>query len=78
MLTLILYTTDGCHLCEEAKALLLAAATRCSVRIEEVDIADDDRLLQRYGVHIPVIARQDNGRELGWPFGLTDVVAFLR
>jgi glutaredoxin len=65
MLTLILYTTDGCHLCEEAKALLLAAATRCSVRIEEVDIADDDRLLQRYGVHIPVIARQDNGRELG-------------
>ena len=72
MRPLILYTTLGCHLCEHAEAILDAA--RC--RYETIDIAEDLTLLERYGVRIPVV-RDDQGRELGWPFDTAQLTAFL-
>jgi hypothetical protein len=33
-------------------------------------------LLERYGVRIPVV-RDDQGRELGWPFDTAQLTAFL-
>jgi len=63
-LTLLLYTTSGCHLCEQAEALLQSA----SAPVETVEIADDEALLERYGVRIPVLRHRETGRELGWPF----------
>lgn len=71
--TLILYTTLGCHLCEQAKDQLWPALTHCGWRLQEVDIADSASLMDRYGTRIPVVAREDSGTELGWPFG-TDAV----
>jgi len=44
---------------------------------QDVDIADDGSLLERYGARIPVLRRTDNGAELGWPFDAVAVVQFL-
>lgn len=66
--TLLLYHTEGCHLCEQAEALLRPFAQARGWRLERVDIARDDGLLARYGVRIPVVRDESRGRELGWPF----------
>lgn len=73
---LVLYSTVGCHLCEQAKALLipLLGPEDC---VEEVDIADSDQLLERYGVRIPVLRNNENGNEIGWPFDGDQLQTFL-
>jgi len=50
--SLVLYGRPGCHLCDEARAVL----ERIGHPFEEVDIEADDRLLARYLERIPVIA----------------------
>ncbi|MFG6158045.1 glutaredoxin family protein [Halomonas sp. 1390] len=62
MIRLRLYTTLGCHLCEQLEALL---ATLCAepYRLERVEISDDDALVERYGVRIPVLV-DEAGQEL--------------
>ena len=62
MIRLRLYTTLGCHLCEQLEALL---ATLCAerYRLERVEISEDDELVRRYGVRIPVLA-DEAGEEL--------------
>ena len=50
---LILYERDGCHLCDEARALLDEMVGRD--RYARVDIDADDDLVVRYGFRIPVI-----------------------
>jgi hypothetical protein len=69
---LTLYTTEGCHLCEHAEAIL----DELALPFTAVDIADSDALMERYGVRIPVLATA-SGRELGWPFDGSAVTAFL-
>jgi glutaredoxin len=49
----VLYERPGCHLCEEAAALLDARLGMD--RYDRVDIDTDDELLVRYGHRIPVI-----------------------
>ncbi|MBT4161219.1 MAG: glutaredoxin family protein [Gammaproteobacteria bacterium] len=72
-----LFTTLGCHLCEQALAQLLTLRENgFAVDIVETDIANSDELMAKYGVRIPVIAREDN-EELGWPFTLEELTAFL-
>ena len=51
-MSLLLYGRAGCHLCDEARAVL----QRIGHPFEEVDIEADDELLARYLVRIPVIA----------------------
>jgi glutaredoxin len=50
----VLYERAGCHLCEDAAALLdeMIGADR----YEHVDIEADDDLLVRYGHRIPVVS----------------------
>ncbi|MDI5933952.1 glutaredoxin family protein [Halomonas kalidii] len=55
MIRLRLYTTLGCHLCEQLKALLAILVTE-AYHLEEVEISEDDALVERYGVRIPVLA----------------------
>ena len=74
--TLILYSSLGCHLCEEAKALI-APLLSTGWLLEEIDVADDDCLMERYGVRIPVIKRVDNDTELCWPFSVEQAWALL-
>lgn len=47
----ILYTRAGCHLCEDAKALLL----RYGLSPAEVDIDRDPNLRARYNECVPVV-----------------------
>jgi glutaredoxin len=51
-LSLVLYGRSGCHLCDEARAVL----ERLGHPFEEVDIETDDALLSRYLERIPVVA----------------------
>lgn len=70
---LTLYGTPGCHLCEEAEALLRQAAGARAIEWRYVDIALDDALVARYGIRIPVLLTA-SGQELGWPFSLLDIL----
>ena len=63
---LILFGTQGCHLCEDAEHLLQAL----NLPYEYLDIIDDEKLLQRYEISIPVLMQKsvNNPKELYWPF----------
>jgi glutaredoxin len=50
-----IYSKPGCHLCEEAKAVMLAAGCRELFTITETNIETDPELLARYRYDIPVI-----------------------
>lgn len=50
-----LYTKPGCHLCEEAKRQMLAAACADLYELEEVNIESDPEIFERYKHSIPVI-----------------------
>jgi glutaredoxin len=51
-----LYGRPGCHLCEEALALLQRLAPRFGYSIEQVNIESDEGLHQRFMFEIPVVA----------------------
>ena len=76
--TLTLYMTSGCHLCELAEELLWPLLDEFSLRLEPVDIADSDELLERYGVCIPVLLCKGNRAELAWPFDQHQARQFLQ
>ena len=65
MLLLVLYATSGCHLCEQAAELIRSTV---AVPFRMVEIADDENLMERYSVRIPVLRRLDTDEELNWPF----------
>ncbi len=69
---LTLFTTEGCHLCDEAHELLLTAADTYPVQIVLREIGDDDALVARYGIRIPVVQFPDLD-ELDWPFSQSDI-----
>lgn len=73
---LTLYVTRGCHLCEDALAVLDAAGLGHAV--QAVEIGYDAALAERYGVRIPVLRVMASARELDWPFTVTDVQAAVR
>jgi glutaredoxin len=50
--TIVLYGRPGCHLCDDARAML----KRAQASFEEVNIEADDALFKRYLERIPVIA----------------------
>jgi glutaredoxin len=53
--SVILYTRPGCHLCEEAKAEMLAVDCAGQYTLEEINIETDPELKERYGWEIPVV-----------------------
>jgi hypothetical protein len=71
---LALYGTGGCHLCEQADALVRGAVAAV---FRPVEIADDVELLERYGRRIPVLRRLETGEELDWPFDAAAVQRLL-
>ena len=52
---LVLYGKRGCHLCEQAEALLTALRADLDFEITAVDIASDPVLYDRYRETIPVV-----------------------
>ncbi len=62
MKVVTLYGRPGCHLCDEARAVLERIQSTQPFRLEEIDIESDDALFKRYLERIPVIAL--DGEEL--------------
>lgn len=71
-----LFGTLGCHLCEQAEALLMPFVER-GLLVELVDIAEQPQWLEAYALLIPVLRRSDTGTELHWPFDEQQVVRLL-
>jgi len=78
IVNLSFYTTDGCHLCEEAKVLLqqLLAQQPERFQIEVVDIIESNDLVEQYGTRIPVVVREGDQQDLGWPFDYFELQRF--
>jgi len=55
LLGVTLYTRPGCHLCEDAKALVQPLLDEFGATLREVNIDEDPELQRRYGWDIPVI-----------------------
>ncbi len=75
--TLTLLGTTGCHLCDDAEAVIHSALSRHAVpyQLRQCDIADSEAALARYGVRIPVLRFGE--QELDWPFDGEQVIALL-
>ena len=70
-MSLTLYTSPGCHLCEQVEEML----DYLGLAFNAVDISRDVDLIRIYGVRIPVLQRSDKA-ELGWPFDTLDIERF--
>jgi hypothetical protein len=59
---LSLYGKPGCHLCDDARAVVREALAGRDVALREVDVTLDPVLERRYGERIPVV--ELDGEEL--------------
>jgi hypothetical protein len=50
----VMYGRPGCHLCDDARAVIERVCADLGVPWEEVSIDGDPELLDRYGEEIPV------------------------
>lgn len=51
----VLYSRPGCHLCDDARQVLLAELATSPFELVEVNVESSDDLERRYGVRIPVV-----------------------
>lgn len=51
----VMYTREGCHLCEEAWAVLQAERAWFGFRLSRVDVDTDASLAESYGLEVPVV-----------------------
>ncbi|PDY22227.1 NrdH-redoxin [Bacillus cereus] len=51
----VLYTKKDCGLCEKAKQVLKEVQCEYSFQIEEIDIYEENDLLEKYHLMIPVV-----------------------
>ncbi len=58
-----LFTRPDCHLCHEARAVLLDVQSSYAFILHEIDITTDPTLLARYGEEVPVVLV--NGQKAG-------------
>jgi hypothetical protein len=77
-MALILYTGQGCCLCEQAETLLQEVDKNVLALLQKVDVRSSPELYHLYGARIPVLHRQDTNSELPWPFDSLQLVEFLR
>jgi glutaredoxin len=50
-----LYTRKGCHLCDDAKEMIVGLRKNWIFNFEEIDIDENDELTEKYGLMIPVV-----------------------
>jgi Glutaredoxin-like domain (DUF836) len=51
----VLYSRRACHLCEQARAAIMAERARVRFPFEEILIDGDDDLERTYGLRVPVV-----------------------
>lgn len=64
--SVILYGKPGCHLCDEAAAILRSLQDEERFEWRRVNIESDPALLDRFRYEIPVVQIQ-RGETLSWP-----------
>ena len=57
-----LYGKPGCHLCDDARAIVARVRAQHPFELREVDVSLDPVLLREYGERIPVV--EVDGEEL--------------
>ena len=72
---LTLFQRDDCPLCDDADAVLAGAGVP---DFDPLWIDGDLAMEAIYGSRVPVLRREDDGRELDWPFDADAVRAFIR
>jgi hypothetical protein len=73
-----LYTTLGCHLCDEAMVLIRQLQTvEIEFEVLEIEIADSEDLMSTYGIRIPVVTSNQREGDIGWPFSIEELRNFL-
>ncbi|AWL11901.1 hypothetical protein HMF8227_01426 [Saliniradius amylolyticus] len=77
MVEYTLYSTEGCHLCEQALDLIKQSAPEAYQALQVQDIAYDDALYECYKWSIPVL-KASSGKELRWPFDGEQLKGFVR
>ena len=75
-----LYTGPHCALCDNAEALI--EKLNVDVEVEKVNVRESVDLYHLYGARIPVVKRINTqlntiGEDLGWPFTLEQLRAYL-
>jgi glutaredoxin len=50
----VLYAKPGCHLCDDARAVIERVCAQRATSYVEVDITTDPSLMKQYGEQIPV------------------------
>jgi glutaredoxin len=55
VIAVTIYSRQGCHLCEQMKAVVERVGRTVAIALEEIDISTDPALEARYGVDIPVL-----------------------
>lgn len=50
----LLYSKPGCHLCDDARAVIEAVCAELGEAYDEVDISTSEELMHAYGEQIPV------------------------
>jgi glutaredoxin len=51
----VMYTRQGCHLCETAWELLIDEQRRLGFSLEKTDVDTDPTLAAEHGLHVPVV-----------------------
>ena len=59
MTRLTLLTRDGCHLCDEMRAVIALVQRTHPLVLTEVDISTQPNLERRFGTEIPVLLCRD-------------------
>ncbi|BBB26429.1 glutaredoxin family protein [Amphritea japonica] len=73
----LLMGSAGCHLCDEAAIVIVSSLDPLKHCVDEVDIAYDDQLMDRYALLIPVLQDELSGAELRWPFDTSQLQRFI-
>jgi hypothetical protein len=75
----LLLGTAGCHLCEEAEAILDDDnIVRLNIKVDRVDIAEKTQWQAEFATSIPVLLQPDCREFIAWPFDQADVLTFIQ
>lgn len=70
----LLYSSQGCHLCEQAELLLGSIPQLVEAGCEMVEITFDDGLVAAYGHRIPVLFDREKQTFHDWPFAQSEIM----
>lgn len=87
----VLLSTEACHLCEDAQALLTQLPEAIASTMQKVDITEPEKFtilngfnltaeqwVDQYGESIPVLSHLSSGFDLYWPFDLQLLQSFVQ